>query len=79
MATKLSAIIKEAEAHGLKVYTYNPGDGINRIRFFLAGPNATDYFADSGLFTALGKKQALIWLQGFIAGKSLAEEEHTNF
>lgn len=69
---KLKELIEIAKKYGLKVFTYNPGDGMNRIRF--GRPEQTDYFSHSGFFTALGKKQATIWLQGFIAGREYEQD-----
>ena len=50
----------------LFVDSYNPGDGVTRYRFFTA---ATDYFAGDGIFTALGRKQAVMFAKGFRAGR----------
>ena len=59
--TKLERKAREA---GLYVDSYSPGDGVTRYRFF---GKPMDYFAGGGLFTALGKKEAETWLEGYVA------------
>jgi hypothetical protein len=50
---------------GLFIDSYSPGDGVTRYRFFL---QPTDYFAGDGIYTALGKKEAETFVNGFIQG-----------
>lgn len=68
--------IKEmALARGIYCATYAPGDGVTRYRFF---KEKQDYFGGSGydrLYTALGAKEAFVWLTGFQSGQSVARTE----
>lgn len=72
-----------AQAHGLYVDGYSPGDGKTRYKFIDAhgiedwnqSPELS-YFAASGsrdVYTALGLAEAWSWLRGFIAGQSTQE------
>lgn len=71
-----------ADACGVHVATWSPGDGMTRYRFtqHASGCEAgaatycgcLDYFGASGssnLGTALGVKEAYTWLQGFRAAR----------
>lgn len=60
-------IEESASALGIHVATWSPGDGLTRYRFFRT---ARDYFSDDGLFTALGAKEAGVFLRGYGAGKA---------
>jgi len=60
----LRKLEEKAKAAGLYVDSYSPGDGYTRYRFF---NKPMDYFAGSGLFAALGTKDAETWLEGYIA------------
>ena len=57
---------EKARHAGLYVDHYSPGDGVTRYRFF---DKPMDYFAGSGLFTALGRKEADTWLEGYVVGE----------
>ncbi len=62
---------ERAEAMGVHVRTWSPGDGVTRYRFF-TDPN-NDYFGpDSGLYTALGLKEAITFIRGW--GEAKAHE-----
>lgn len=53
---------------GLHVSTWSPGDGITRYRFFTGEGN--NYFGPGdGIHTALGRKDALLWLSGYRTGR----------
>lgn len=57
------------EKHGFHYCTYSPGDGVTRYRFFrlIGGKRKNDYFGPaSGLFTALGWKEAEAYANGLI-------------
>lgn len=55
--------VKEfAENYGLKVDDWTPGDGVCRYRFFIEGDT---YFSCRPIYTAMGRKQALVFLQGW--------------
>lgn len=60
-----------AERVGLYVATWAPGDGATRYRFF-AEP--TDYHGGDGLYTALGRKEAYVFLRGVSVGRALKKE-----
>lgn len=53
---------EEARRHGLWLRKYSPGDGVTRYRFMRKN---VSYFADDGIFTALGIGQAETWLAGY--------------
>jgi len=62
---------KLAEHAGVFVDTWAPGDGVTRYRFARV---PGDYFSWSGtdkLDTCLGARDALLFLRGVIAGRSL--------
>lgn len=57
--------LQEALPRGWEVYTYSPGDGVTRYRFFHKPPKKQTYFGpDSGVFTALGIKEAVAYAYG---------------
>lgn len=68
--TRLEALEQAAESVGLYVRTYSPGDGVTRYRFFekkdlQAGEVPSSYFGPrSGIYTALGYKEATVYLAG---------------
>ena len=68
MAARTSDILQEARDKGLRMATYSPGDGVTRYRFFHAGPGEAEYNSLSWLYTALGAKEAMIFLKGVDAG-----------
>ena len=56
---------ERAEAHGLYIRTWSPGDGVTRYRFFTSPDNS--YFGpESGIYTALGLKEAMAFVEGYI-------------
>lgn len=65
-----------AQAAGVYVDTWSPGDGMTRYRFASAPGN---YFAWSSvtdtLTTCLGARAALQFLHGVIAGRRLEREQ----
>lgn len=56
---------------GLYCTTYSPGDGYTRYRF---SREDGDYFAVRGIYTALGRKDALTWLEGYRQGRAVVGE-----
>jgi len=61
-----------AERVGVKVVTWSPGDGMTRYRFIDTRSEPywdQTYFGTShSLYTALGLREATIWLLGYAAG-----------
>jgi hypothetical protein len=51
---------------GIHVATYSPGDGVTRYRFFHV---KTDFAGGFGIYTALGRKEAMAWLRGYQSGR----------
>lgn len=64
-AAQLTMIRGAARAAKLHVATYSPGDGITRYRFFR---ELSDYFEGNELGTALGPREAMVWLGGYAEG-----------
>ena len=67
--TRLQELEVEARRAGFLVRTYSPGDGVTRYRFFRIDdtPDGVhqDYFGPaSGIYTALGVKEARAFLAG---------------
>lgn len=62
-----------AESVGIHVATWSPGDGVTRYRFInkRSEPEIEwDYFATlHPLYTALGLREASVWLLGYAAGQ----------
>lgn len=58
----------------LFVATHTPGDGRRRYRFFL---EPTHYSAGDGIATVLGRREAIAFVRGFLAGYS-AETQSQN-
>lgn len=58
---------------GLHVDSYSPGDGVTRYRFFVEPPY--DYFAGRGIYTALGRKDALTFVNGYRYGRTQGLKE----
>jgi hypothetical protein len=57
--------LEEMLPKGYSVHSYSPGDGVTRYRFFRGAPTKQTYFGPaSGIFTALGFKDAYIYAQG---------------
>mgnify|MGYP001579055081 CR=1 FL=1 len=67
MARKGSEVEQEAGACGYVVRTWSPGDGATRYRFFEKrglAKNQSYFGPANGLYTALGRKEALTFLRG---------------
>ena len=61
------ALESKASQVGLHVDTYSPGDNLTRYRFFhIQDDHRPDYFAGDGIYTALGIKEAEVFLSGYI-------------
>ncbi len=59
--------IENLESLGISVSTWAPGDGITRYRFHTS--KGEDYFsAPHPLYTALGRKEALVYARGILSG-----------
>lgn len=54
-----------ARTVGLHVSTWAPGDGVTRYRFHR---EASDYNAGKEIKTVLGRKDAVLYLEGYKAG-----------
>jgi hypothetical protein len=68
--TRLQELRDYARTHGLTVETWSPGDGTTRYRFFdKPGASQTYFGPASGLYTALGLKEAWNYLYGYGAGR----------
>ncbi len=73
---RVNDVYETAKDVGLYVATWSPGDGVTRYRFL---HTETDYFVGSYhpasdnyiLYTALGRKEALVWLAGYEAGRKV--------
>jgi hypothetical protein len=69
--TRLEELQDYAREVGVTVRTYSPGDGVTRYRFFdKPGPGQTYFGPASGMYTALGLKDAWNYLYGYGAGGS---------
>ena len=65
-ANRKETLQREAKRLGLYVATYGPGDGVTRYRFIksrLGKP--VSYFAENGIYTALGISEAETFLAGY--------------
>jgi hypothetical protein len=61
---------------GYTVYTYSPGDGVTRYRFFKNAPAKQDYFGpDNGIYTALGYAEAEAFASGLVSEADVNEVE----
>ena len=61
---------------GLCIGRWSPGDGVTRYRFFASKDHShLDYFSGDGMFTALGIKEATIFLRGIARGRVLGLTE----
>jgi hypothetical protein len=68
--TRVEELQDYARAVGLAVKTWSPGDGVTRYRFFdKPGPGQTYFGPASGIYTALGLKEAWNYLYGYGAGR----------
>jgi hypothetical protein len=69
---ELNSVESAAAAVGLVVGTWAPGDGITRYRFFLSDGKSSygDYHQGDGLYTALGRKDALAFVSAYGKGRS---------
>ena len=70
----MKQVVEEATLCGLLCCTWSPGDGVTRYRFFREpATKGQDYFGPGdGIYTALGSKEALTWLDGFARGSAHA-------
>ena len=51
---------------GLYVATHSPGDGVTRYRFMKSkGGKPISYFRTDGIYTALGMKEAKMFLMAY--------------
>lgn len=66
-STETQQLRDAAERQGLYMRTYSPGDGATRYRF-TRDRNSGYFGPDSGIYTALGRKEANAFLEGFLAG-----------
>jgi hypothetical protein len=62
----LKALLERLE---LKASVYSPGDGVSRYRFFPSDYDGNYFGPSSGLGTALGLSEAVVWLEGYRAAK----------
>lgn len=60
-ATLLRKLLADS---GLQLDTRSIGDGVTRYRFF-APDQQPDYFASEGLYTAIGRREAITFLRGY--------------
>lgn len=68
----MNDVRETAREAGVHVSTWSPGDGVTRYRFFV-GPDAERnmYFGpEDGVYTAYGRKEALVWLAGYASGRN---------
>jgi hypothetical protein len=68
----LNAMEQAAAAVGLVIGTWAPGDGVTRYRFFLSDGKSRygDYHQGDGLYTALGRKDAMAFIAAYGKGRS---------
>jgi hypothetical protein len=60
---------------GYSIWTYSPGDGVTRYRFFKNAPPNQSYFGpDDGIYTALGYKEAEAFARGLMSESGRAHE-----
>ncbi len=69
---ELNAMEQAAHAVGLVFGTWAPGDGQTRYRFFVrkGGERYGDYNQGDGLYTALGRKDAMAFISAYGKGRS---------
>jgi hypothetical protein len=68
--TRLQELQDYAKTVGLHVATWSPGDGTTRYRFFDKPGSGQTYFGPaSGIYTALGYKDAMNYAYAYGAGK----------
>lgn len=65
--------LRENLPNGFGVADYSPGDGITRYRFFDREPFG--YFSGRGIYTALGLKEANVFIAGLWAGWYASQEQ----
>jgi len=63
--SRFTELQNSVQATGLSIDTYSPGDGVTRYRFF--NEYNGNYFASSGIFTALGIRDAEIFWKGYLS------------
>jgi hypothetical protein len=63
---------------GYAIYTYSPGDGVTRYRFFKNASPKQDYFGpDNGIYTALGYAEAEAFASGLVSESGNHEARET--
>ena len=70
MKSRLERLRDTAEVCGLRLFERRLGDGATRYRFVSFKSIVCGYFSDTGYFTALGLKEAEVWLNGWSQGLS---------
>ena len=76
----LGMVEKAAAAVGLVVGTWAPGDGVTRYRFFLSDGKSRygDYHQGDGLYTALGRKDAMMFISAYGKGRGTRKNPLTH-
>lgn len=76
---ELNTIESTAAAVGLVVGTWAPGDGQTRYRFFLKSGTSRygDYHQGDGIYTALGRKDALAFIAAYGKGRGARSNPKT--
>ena len=63
----MKEVLEAAKLAGVYVVTHSPGDGVTRYRFHWEA--SSEYNSGNEIATVLGKKNALLWLSAFRAGR----------
>ena len=64
--TRIEQLRNTAAGMGLYVATHSPGDGVTRYRFMKSrGGKPISYFRTDGIYTALGMKEAKMFLMAY--------------
>lgn len=72
----MNEVKQAAQELGLFCATYSPGDGYTRYRFFRREglDKGQSYFGPaSGIYTALGRGEAMTWLAGYGAALGMVK------
>ena len=69
---KTKSIAELASYVGLFVATASPGDGETRYRFFTEDGNSYNSGPSDGIYTALGRREAVAFLAGYRIARELA-------
>lgn len=62
---------RAAQAAGLNVRTYSPGDGVTRYKFFPKDDTSSYFGPNNGIHTALGAKAAIEYAEGCKNGQEV--------